>query len=34
MDVVFKHLDSESYLTGTISPSDGNSGAFSVEVTK
>lgn len=33
-DVIFKHIDSETYLSGTIRPSTGTNGAFSVEVTK
>lgn len=33
-EVVFKHIDSGTYLSGTITPSDGTSGAFLVEVTK
>ncbi len=31
--VIFKHADSETYLSGTIRPSNGTNGAFSVEVT-
>jgi hypothetical protein len=30
MKVMFRHLDSDSYLTGTISPSEGDNGAFAV----
>lgn len=30
--VIFKHIDSCTYLSGTIRPSDGSNGAFSVEV--
>jgi hypothetical protein len=32
--VIFKHVDSDTYLSGTIRPSNGTNGAFSVEVTK
>ncbi len=32
--VIFKHVDSDTFLSGTIRPSDGNNGAFTVEVTK
>jgi len=31
--VIFKHIDSETYLSGTIRPSNGSNGAFTVEVT-
>jgi len=31
---MFKHVDSDNYLSGTIRPSDGINGAFVVEVTK
>lgn len=30
--VIFKHIDSESYISGTIRPSAGSNGAFTVEV--
>ena len=29
---MFKHLDSQSYLCGTIEPSEGDNGAFAVKV--
>ena len=32
--VIFKHVDSETFLSGTIRPSNGTNGAFTVEVTK
>jgi len=32
--VIFKHVDSDTYLSGTIRPSNGTNGAFTVEVTK
>lgn len=32
--VIFKHADSDTYLSGTIEPSGGTNGAFLVEVTK
>ena len=32
--VIFKHVDSDTYLSGTIRPSEGINGAFTVEVTK
>ena len=31
--VIFKHADSDRYLSGTIEPSGGSNGAFLVEVT-
>ncbi len=30
--VIFKHIDSDSYISGTIRPSSGSNGAFTVEV--
>ena len=30
--IIFKHVDSGTFLSGTIRPSDGSNGAFSVEV--
>lgn len=32
--VIFKHIDSESYISGTIRPSTGSNGAFTVEVSE
>ncbi len=32
--MIFKHVDSDTYLSGTIRPSNGTNGAFTVEVTK
>jgi hypothetical protein len=32
--VIFKHVDSDTFLSGTIRPSNGTNGAFTVEVTK
>ena len=32
-EIVFKHIDSGTFLAGTITPSEGVNGAFSVEVT-
>jgi hypothetical protein len=32
--VIFKHVDSDTFLSGTIRPSGGTNGAFTVEVTK
>jgi hypothetical protein len=31
---MFKHVDSECYLSGTIDPSTGDNGAFAVQVNK
>lgn len=33
-NVMFKHIDSDSYLQGTIEPSGGDNGAFAVRVSK
>lgn len=30
--IIFKHIDSDTFLSGTIRPSDGSNGAFSVEL--
>ncbi len=32
--VMFKHVDSDTYLSGTIRPSNGINGSFTVEVTR
>jgi hypothetical protein len=32
MNVIFRHVDSESYVSGTIKPSTGSNGAFTVQV--
>ena len=31
-NVIFKHIDSKSYVSGTIKPSTGSNGAFTVQV--
>ena len=32
--VIFKHIDSQSYVSGTIKPSTGSNGAFTVQVSE
>jgi archaellin len=32
--VIFKHIDSNSYVSGTIKPSTGSNGAFTVQVSE
>lgn len=32
--VIFKHIDSQSYISGTIKPSTGSNGAFTVQVSE
>lgn len=33
-NVIFKHIDSQSYVSGTIRPSTGSNGAFTVQVSE